>query len=248
MRGVKISPLIFLYTKTYNIGMQEKINAFLSLNKLFQDNGFSLYLVGGTVRDYLLNLPLEDMDAVTDATPKEIKQFLPHADYTFERFGSVKYNGEKKVKFDITTMRKENEYSDSRHPNKIEFVKDLKIDVKRRDFTINALYMDSSLKVIDFVDGQNDLSKRVLRVVGPADAKIKEDPLRIIRAFRFAADYGFKFDEELDAAIRNNIDLLNKLNIEKVKQDLKKAKKSSNERLEKFFEDYNVKHLIDVIK
>lgn len=228
--------------------MQEKIASFLSLNHLFQENGYSLFLVGGTVRDYLLDLPLEDMDAVTDATPGEIKKFLPNADYTFERFGSVKYCDEKKVKFDITTMRKENEYSDSRHPNKIEFVKDLKIDVKRRDFTVNAFYMDSELKVIDYVDGQKDLDKHILRVVGSTDVRIKEDPLRIIRAFRFAADYGFKFDKELDLAIRNNIDLLNKLNIEKVKQDLKKAKRSSNNQLKKFFEDYNVKHLIDVIE
>jgi len=228
--------------------MQEKIASFLSLNQLFQDNGYSLFLVGGTVRDYLLGLTLSDMDAVTDATPLEIKKFLPNADYTFERFGSVKFSDDKKVKFDITTMRRENEYIDSRHPNKIEFIKDLKVDVQRRDFTINALYMDSSLNIIDYVGGQQDLKNKLLKVVGVADSRIKEDPLRIIRAFRFAADYGFTFDKELDLAIRNNIVLLEKLNIEKVKQDLKKAKKTSSGQLKKFFEDYNVKHLIDVIE
>ena len=227
--------------------MDEKLLDYLSLNKLFEENGFSLYLVGGTVRDYLLNLPLDDMDVVTDATPEDIKKFLPDASFTFARFGSVSYKTDKKVKFDITTLREEKGYEDGRHPDKIHFVKDLSIDVKRRDFTVNALYMNSKLEVIDYVDGEKDLSNHTLRMVGNPDLRIKEDPLRIIRALRFSIDYKLSIDKELDLAIRNNISLLEKLNIEKIHQDIRKIKNKDQEVINKLFEDYNIKHLLDVI-
>ena len=227
--------------------MDEKLIEFLSLNKLFEDNGFSLYMVGGTVRDYLMGLPLDDMDVVTDATPEDIKNFLPDVSYVFARFGSVSYKAEKKVKFDITTLREEKGYEDARHPNKIHFVKDLSIDVKRRDFTVNALYMNSKLEVIDYVNGQEDLKNHILRMVGNPDLRIKEDPLRIIRALRFSIDYKLNIDSELDKAIRNNIASLEKLNIEKIHQDIKKIKSNDKESLNKLFEEYNIKHLLDVI-
>ena len=227
--------------------MDEKLIEFLSLNKLFEDNGFSLYMVGGTVRDYLMGLPLDDMDVVTDATPEDIKNFLPDASYVFARFGSVSYKTEKKVKFDITTLREEKGYEDARHPNKIHFVKDLSIDVKRRDFTVNALYMNSKLEVIDYVNGQEDLKNHILRMVGNPDLRIKEDPLRIIRALRFSIDYKLNINSELDKAIRNNIALLEKLNIEKIHQDIKKIKSHDKESINKLFEEYNIKHLLDVI-
>ena len=228
--------------------MDERLIEFKNLVSLFNDNGFSLYLVGGTVRDYLLDLPLNDMDAVTDATPQEMKKFLPSASYAFERFGSVSYKTEKKVKFDITTMREEKGYLDARHPDNIHFIKDLRKDYLRRDFTINALYLDSSLKLIDYCGGEKDLQDRVLRMIGDADKRLKEDPLRILRAFRFAADYDLSFDKTLDLAIRNNIDEIDKLNIEKIKMDLKKAKTSSKEKILAYFEEYNIKHLKDVIE
>ena len=227
--------------------MDEKLLEFLSLNKLFEDNGFSLYLVGGTVRDYLLKLPLDDMDVVTDAKPEEIKKFLPDASYTFARFGSVSYKTVKKVKFDITTLREEKGYEDGRHPDKIHFVKDLSIDVRRRDFTVNALYMNSKFEVIDYVKGEEDLKNKTLRMVGVADSRIKEDPLRIIRALRFSIDYDLKIDSELDSAIRNNISLLEKLNIEKIHQDIRKIKNKDQGQIIKLFEEYNIKHLLDVI-
>ena len=227
--------------------MDEKLIEFQNLHELFVKNGFVLYMVGGTVRDYLLGLPLDDMDVVTDAKPEDIKKFLPGASFVFARFGSVSYKTEKKVKFDITTLREEVGYEDGRHPDNIKFVKDLSIDVKRRDFTVNALYMDSNLKVIDYVDGQKDLDNRTLRMVGNPDIRIKEDPLRIIRALRFSLDYNLKIDGELDLAIKNNIDLLNKLNIEKIKQDIKKIKSNDLVSRNKLFEEYNIKHLIDVI-
>ena len=227
--------------------MEEKLSAFLELSEKFENNGLSLFLVGGTVRDYLLEIPLSDMDAVTDATPEEMKRFLPDLQMTFARFGSVVFKTKKKVKFDITTMRAEKAYSDSRHPAEISFVKDLNIDVKRRDFTVNALYMDKNLKVIDLVDGVKDIKSHTLRMVGDPEIRLKEDPLRIIRALRFSADYDLKIEPSLSNAIKNNIGLLEKLNIEKINQDIKKTNKDKKVQLIQLFEEYDIKHLLDVL-
>ena len=160
--------------------MDYKISLFQELADLFNRHGYQLFLVGGSTRDYLLNIPLTDMDLVTDATPEDVKSFLENADYTFERFGSVKFKY-KDVKFDLTTIRKEAGYVDSRHPNVVFFTKDIKEDYPRRDLTINALYLDKDLKVLDFVNGQKDLKNKVIRMVGDPLNRIKEDPLRIIR-------------------------------------------------------------------
>lgn len=210
------------------------LKSFISLANLFNSHNFHLYLVGGTVRDYLFHLPLTDMDAVTDATPKEMKEFIKDADYTFSRFGSVKYKVNN-IKFDITTLREESEYKDSRHPAVINFVKDLSIDVKRRDFTINGLYLDKDMKVIDFVNGEADIKNKVLRTIGDADKRIKEDPLRIVRAIRFALDFDLSFDEELFTAIIDNIDLLDKLNKDKIKQDINKLRNRDEEKINEIF-------------
>ena len=227
--------------------MNKALEKYQKLNKVFNEHGYSLYLVGGTVRDYLFHIDLTDMDAVTDATPNEMKEFLKDANYTFERFGSVSIKVDD-FKFDITTMREEDEYLDSRHPGEIKFIKDLSVDVKRRDFTINALYLDKDLKVIDYVGGVKDINNRILRMVGNPQNRLKEDPLRIIRALRFSIDFNLTIDRELDKAIRDNIALIDKLNIEKVKQDIKKIKSNNSLLIMQKFEDYNIKHLLDVIE
>lgn len=226
--------------------MSERINEFIELNKLFKEHGFNLYLVGGTVRDYLLGLPLDDMDVVTDALPEEIKEFLPSANFHFAKYGSVQYKTEKKVKFDITTLREESSYSDSRHPGEIKFVKELEVDAKRRDFTVNAMYMDIDLKPIDFYNGLQDLDNRVLRMIGDPDKRLKEDSLRIIRALRFAVDFDLSIEESLGESIKNNAHLLANLNIDKVKQDIRKLK-GDETKLFALFEIYNINKFINVI-
>ena len=217
--------------------MDNKIKLYIELAESFKKNGFSLWLVGGTVRDYLLNKELTDMDLVTNATPNDMKAFLEHADYTFERFGSVKllYKG---VKFDITTLRKENEYQDSRHPNKIEFTDSLEIDVKRRDLTINALYMNDELKVIDYVNGVSDIDNKIIRFVGEAEKRISEDPLRIIRTYRFALETGFEIESSTKKALELNFDLVKKLNIEKIKEEIRKS--NHKEDLIKLLKSHNI--------
>ena len=226
--------------------MDSKINTYLSLANIFRKNGFQLFLVGGTVRDYLLNIPLTDMDAVTDATPDEVRGFLD-ADFTFSKYGSISYKHDG-VKFDITTLRKEESYADSRHPNEIIFVKDLSTDVVRRDFTINAMYLDINLTLIDYYHGRDDLRNKILRMVGEPVLRLKEDPLRIIRAIRFSLDFDLTIEESLDKAIRDNIDLLNNLNPEKIKQDVKKIRCSNKEKISKVFQDYNIKLVLDMLE
>lgn len=226
--------------------MEEKLVAFQQLVKLFNEHGFSLYLVGGTVRDYLLNLPLTDMDAVTDATPEEMKTFLG-GDYTFSKMGSIKTKFEN-IKFDITTLRKEEDYQDYRHPSKIHFVKTLEEDVSRRDFSINAMYLDKDLKLVDFVGGLKDLNQKTIRIIGCPDKRIKEDPLRILRAIRFSLMLHFSIDSELEKAMLDNIELLKLLTKDKVKQEIKKITNVPNEDIAFIFNKYGINYLLDMIK
>ncbi len=202
--------------------MEHKLEIYRDLATLFDSKGFLLYLVGGTVRDYLLGKELTDMDLVTDATPSEMKEFLSNADYTFEKYGSVRLKIDD-IKFDITTLRKEEGYSDFRHPNKICFTKSLKEDVFRRDITINAMYMDKDLNVIDFVGGQKDISNKIIRMIGKPLKRINEDPLRIIRIYRFKLETGFEIERELNDVLEHNFSKAKLINKDKINQEIRKS-------------------------
>lgn len=194
---------------------------FVNLATLFNNNSHRLYIVGGTSRDYLLSKEVLDYDFATDATPSEMKKFLVDADYTFEKYGSVKL----KIvgnHVDITTLRKESKYIDNRHPSQIEFTTKIEEDYLRRDFTINAIYIDENYNVIDFCGGLNDLKNKIIRFIGDPYIRIKEDPLRIIRAERFKAMLGFNYDLKTQKAIIDLYDLVSKLNQDKVKEELRK--------------------------
>ena len=196
---------------------------FDSLSKLFTSNNKKLYIVGGTSRDLLLGRCYVDHDFVTDATPSEIKLFLKNADYTFERFGSIKLwiDGEE---VDITTLREEGEYLDYRHPSYIRFVNDLYIDSCRRDFTINAIYLDKDYSVIDYHNGINDLKNKIIRFIGDPLTRIKEDPLRILRAERFKDILNFSIEEKTKLAMDENRYMLAKINPDKIVMEEKKRK------------------------
>ena len=230
--------------------MNERILAYQTLAETFKRNGYRLYLVGGTVRDYLLDIPLEDMDAVTDATPGEVLSFLSHVDTTFAHLGSLKYKDENGIKFDITTLRKESGYTDSRHPNQIIFVKDLKEDYLRRDFTVNALYMNKDLRVLDYCNGQEDLKNGVLRMVGNPDTRIKEDPLRILRAIRFHLMHHLSIEESLLKAMHDNFDLLKNITDAKIRSELNKIDDTLVDQKEKMdiFAQFDIANLVGVIK
>ncbi len=197
---------------------------FLKYAKLFQEHGFSLYMVGGSSRDYLLGLPFTDFDFVTDATPEQEKSFLPQASYSFAKFGSISFH-EDGNEIDITTFRKEGGYDDRRHPKSIEFIKDPEVDSVRRDFTINAIYINHEGRVFDFHHGKEDLEAKTIRFIGDPKTRIEEDPLRILRAERFAKKLGFAIEEKSKKAMDENRGLLSLLNPEKIKMERKKEGK-----------------------
>ena len=228
----------------------DKIKEFQQLASLFRSHGFNLFLVGGTVRDYLLGKELTDMDAVSDATPEEIISFLPNVDDTFAHLGSLKYKNENGLKFDITTLREESRYLDSRHPSQIKFVKDLSKDYLRRDFTINALYMDTELNVIDYCGGQKDLENRLLRMVGSPDQRLKEDPLRILRAIRFALMFNLTIEKTLFEAMRDRFYLLSNITDAKIRSEINKIDESQIdlEMKKELFREFDIANLKGVIK
>lgn len=194
---------------------------FLDLAKLYKDNGFSLYMVGGTSRDYLLGKEISDFDFATDATPNEEKSFLQDADYSFSSYGVIKIKYKNKH-IDIATFRIEQNYLDYRHPSKISFTKSMEIDSIRRDFTINAIYIDRFGNVFDFFNGVADLRLGVLRFIGNPIKRVKEDPLRIIRGERFAKRLNFQIEKKSKDAIYSFSFLLDNLNPEKVEMERKK--------------------------
>ena len=226
---------------------RKEIDAYIKLAKIFKNKGFNLYLVGGTVRDFLLKLDLTDMDLVTDATPEQMLPFLKDADDSFKKYGSIKYHFEG-VKFDITTLRVEGKYLDSRHPSKIKYVTDLKKDYLRRDFTINGMYLDSYFILYDYCHGQDDLKNKVIRFIGNPKKRIKEDPLRIIRAVRFALTYGFSLDEKTEKAMKKYSYLLAKLNKEKIKEEVNKVVKADEHLKNKLFKEFAIHQYIDVVE
>lgn len=196
---------------------------FTFLNSKFKENGFSIFEVGGSVRDSILGLDVYDFDFATDATPEEMMKFLPDVKDTFAKYGCIKYKGEF-GRAEITTFRKEESYDDFRHPNKIKFVKTLEEDSRRRDFTINAIYRDIDGNIYDPTGGVSDIKKKVIRFIGDPETRIKEDPLRILRAKRFATKLGFEIEPNSLKAMEKLNYLLEKLNPEKIKEEERKIK------------------------
>jgi len=198
------------------------IDIFKTLSDLYKQHGYKLYMVGGTSRDYLLKREFDDFDLCSDATPDEEKAFLDNVDDSFAKYGTIKINY-LNTRFEITTLRKEAKYSDNRHPEMIEFVKDIETDYKRRDFTINALYIDDSLNIYDFGSGKQDLNTNLIRMIGDPNKRLREDPLRILRAIRFSLVLDFDIEERLLITMKKLSYLISSLNPEKVKQEIKKA-------------------------
>jgi len=199
---------------------------FLSLAAKYRAEGYRLYLVGGAVRDILLNKFPDDLDLATDATPAESLAFLSDLDSSFARFGVLKYRGLDGTA-DIATFRRESVYSDHRHPSEITFVKDPKIDSFRRDFTINALYLDDEGTLLDFHGGKRDLEMKTIRFIGNPETRIKEDPLRICRAERFATSLDFVLAPETQKAVEALRPLLKELNPAKLREERRKGWKGS---------------------
>ncbi len=183
---------------------------------------YEAYIIGGYVRDYLLGNESNDYDICTNALVKEIIKFYP-GKVSLESSLNLKYN---ELNIDITTYRKEHEYV-KRKPN-ITYTDDLEEDLKRRDFTINTICMDKNGKIIDKLKGQEDLKNHLIRSVGKADFKFKEDPLRILRAIRLATVLDFNIEEDTTKAIMQNGYLLENLSGFRIKEELTKIIISPN--------------------
>lgn len=177
--------------------------------------GYEAYFVGGSVRDTLLNKPIHDVDIATSAYPEEIKRIFQRTVDTGIDHGTVMIL-DHGTGYETTTFRTESTYTDFRRPDEVTFVRSLAEDLKRRDFTVNALALTKTGEVIDLFGGLSDLNERVLRAVGKAEERFHEDALRMMRAVRFAAQLDFKIDEETLEAISANAALLANIAIERI--------------------------------
>ena len=189
--------------------------------KKIEENGFTAYIVGGFVRAYLLQRETTDIDICTSATPKDLIsifniQILPENNY-----GSVVLIY-KKVRFDITTYRKEIKYEDNRRPIKIKYINNLKKDLCRRDFTINTLCINSNKEILDILRVKKDLENKVIKTVGNPRYRIKEDSLRILRAVRFATILDFDIDKKTYIYLKKYGYLLKTLSYNRKKEELNK--------------------------
>ena len=199
----------------------------LKILKKLNDHGYEAYIVGGYVRDFLLGRDSSDIDICTSATPKEVKEIFHRACLPSEDYGSVILELGKN-RYEITTFRKEIEYAENRKPMEIEYIKDFKEDLLRRDFTINSICMDYRKNIIDLLEGKKDLEDKKIVVIGDSYTKLSEDPLRILRAIRFAAILEFELDSELKFAIKRTKNLLSNVSMNRKKDELDKLFSSNN--------------------
>ena len=190
------------------------------------DAGYEAYFVGGSVRDMLLHKPISDVDIATSATPQEVKEIFPHTVDVGIEHGTVMVIHHKEG-YEVTTFRTEEGYKDFRHPDKVTFVRSLEEDLKRRDFTINALAIGIDDQLMDFFDGIGDLERQCIRCVGDAKERFNEDALRMFRAVRFVGQLGFQIEENTKNAISLLKMNLSKVAVERMKVEFEKMIQSS---------------------
>lgn len=214
------------------------------LNKI-EEEGYNAYIVGGFIRDYLLGIETYDVDITTNAEPKVIKEIFNLSNDTKDNYGSVLIK-DKLYNYDITTFRKELKY-ENRKPVEIEFADTIEEDVKRRDFTINSLYMDSNGKLYDLVNGKEDIENRIIKINGNINEKMIEDPLRMLRAIRFSANLDFELEKNLKHYIMQNKQLIKTLSYTRIKEELDKIFKNQN-KLQgiKLIKDLNLEDVLDI--
>lgn len=199
----------------------------LEVIKILEQAGHEAYMVGGAVRDYLLGKIPHDIDVTTSAAPHEVKRHFSKTVDTGIQHGTVLVllSGEG---IEVTTFRTEGAYTDNRRPDAVEFVKSLPEDLKRRDFTINAMAMTKNLEIIDPFGGQEDLKRKLIRAVGEPDQRFKEDALRMLRAVRFSSQLNFNIDEKTLASIKRQAHLIEAIAMERIKIEIDKIMANSH--------------------
>lgn len=210
-----------------------------SVIKVFQDAapilqkieaaGFEAYFVGGSVRDYLLGKKINDIDIATSAKPEEIKKIFGHTIDVGIQHGTVMVIVDGKS-YEITTFRTESSYVDFRRPSEVAFIRELREDLKRRDFTMNAMAMDAKGNIIDYFAGREAIKQQKIKTVGNAHERFQEDALRIMRAVRFVSTLGFALEKSTHSSIRENRSLLEKIAVERISIEFEKLFVGKNRR------------------
>lgn len=198
---------------TLRIKIPPKVENILSR---LQGGGFEACLVGGCVRDALLGIPCEDFDIATSARPKDIKKLFPKCRAVGQAFAVMLVDG-----LEVATFRNDGTYSDYRHPDSITYADSIEEDLSRRDFTVNAMAYDGDT-IIDPYDGKSDLENRIIRFVRNARERMREDPLRALRACRFAAKIDGKLEPKTRKAIKDLGHLVDMVSVERRQQELTK--------------------------
>lgn len=208
------------------------IEPFLSASpvlKRLEDAGYEAYFVGGSVRDFLLKREINDVDIATSATPAEVKKiFSKTVDIGIEH-GTVLvlFNNRE---YEITTFRTESEYQDFRRPKEVSFIRNLKDDLQRRDFTMNAIAMDKNSKLIDPFNGYSAIQAKIIQTVGSASERFQEDALRMMRAVRFVSQLSFEIEGETVIALANLVHLLDNIAVERKKAEFEKLLVGKNKK------------------
>lgn len=196
--------------------LPEKVNTIITT---LQSHGFEAYAVGGCVRDSILGRKPEDWDITTSAMPEETKSLFKKTFDTGIEHGTItvllNHEG-----FEVTTYRIDGKYEDSRHPSEVTFTRNLRDDLLRRDFTINAMAYNDKDGLVDIFGGLEDLERKIIRCVGNAKERFSEDALRILRGVRFAAQLGFEIEEETKAGMRELAPTLQNISAERIQAEL----------------------------
>ena len=186
-----------------------------------RQNGHQALFAGGCVRDLLLDRQPKDWDIATSATPEQIQKIFPRTFAVGAAFGVVRVLHNEEDVYEVATFRSDGDYSDGRHPEKIQYSSSPQEDVKRRDFTVNALLMDPQTdEILDYVGGHDDLNKKLIRAVGDPQRRFSEDRLRMLRAVRFAARLNFTIEENTRQAIALRNGDLTGVSAERITQEL----------------------------
>lgn len=195
--------------------------------ELIEEAGYEAYFVGGSVRDYILGRTINDVDIATSATPQEIKRIFPNtADIGIDH-GTVLAITDTGT-YEITTFRTESGYSDFRRPDAVKFVRSLTEDLQRRDFTMNAIAMDKTGKIIDPFNGKRDLAQRRIITVGNPHERFHEDALRMMRALRFVSQLDFELDQETFDSLKENAQNISEIAVERILVEFEKLAAGSN--------------------
>jgi poly(A) polymerase/tRNA nucleotidyltransferase (CCA-adding enzyme) len=212
----------------YDIAMKIPKEVKEILSKL-KEHGFEAYIVGGCVRDIIMKKEPEDWDITTNATPQQIQEIFPKSFYSNKFFTvtvQTESKNEKVKEIEITTFRKESQYKDRRHPEKISFAKNVNEDLSRRDFTINAIALavknkngKEEIEIIDPFNGQKDIKNKIIKAVGNPKERFQEDALRMLRAVRLSTTLNFKIEENTKKAIKENSDLISFISKERIRDE-----------------------------